>query len=77
MGCGLHRRLPQVVEVVERQLSVEVKEVVGHVDDEALVFSAVGRAAESTPDDLLVEVRAEHRSGDHDGACTGSVETFG
>ena len=67
---------PQPVQIRECQLSVEVVDVVLHVDDEAALAAAVLGPAQPSADHLEVQVRAVDGTGDQDRTGLWRVESF-
>src|SRR5262245_27046535 len=70
-------RLPEVLEVTERELLAEVRHVVLDVDAEALVLAAILRTAQPSTDHLLIQVGAVRRPGDEDRPDCRRVEPLG
>ena len=60
----------------ESQISAELKNIVGDIDDQALFLATVQRAAKTTADHLLVTVRAECRPTDVYSADSRSVKAL-
>src|SRR3954447_7809141 len=76
-GSTTRTLVPQVLEVVERQLLTELVEVVAHVDDQDLVGTTIEPSTEPPADHLLVDVRAERGTRDIHRSHRRGVEPLG
>ena len=70
------RLCPEPVEIRERELPLEICDVVANVEDETPVVAAVLDAAQPSPDHLEIEVGAVYRPSDHDSPGLRRVEAL-
>src|SRR5256885_1408695 len=68
---------PEMIESVEGELLLVLEKVVLDINDETFVLPAVLRPSQTSPDHLLIQVPAESRAGDKDGADGRRIKTLG